>query len=348
MVWKLKDEQDGFEIAVEATIPNTERRLRYEVAIGLHQREIVVTGENLWLIDPLQETGKQVSKQPTLFPLEMDDSRTLVQPANSKKTPSGYQLVVRKVAAGNDYFRDENTGWNITYRLAPRRLALSGVPEDNSRFPITLWFKEALNYNIQRLQLNSQLMQRLSPWDAPRTFQPDGSNLPVMVEYLYQSYRERFDWWIGQLQTTLEDLETVEVIERPEDRSKYLMVTYRNGIKVPAWLLSDGTLRLLALTLIAYLPHEGSVFLIEEPENGIHPRAIESVYNSLSSVYKGQVFLATHSPLFLSLAEPNALLIFAKTESGATDIVRGPQHPILQQWKHETSLEILFAAGVLG
>lgn len=348
VVWKLQDEQNGFEIAVEAAVPNSTHRLRYEVAVGLYNGEIVVAGENLWLIDPLQETGRPESKQATLFPIEIDDSQPLVHPAKSKKTPRGYQLVVRKVAAGNDYFRDENTGWNITYRLAPRRLALSGVPEDDSRFPITLWFKEALRQNVQRLQLNSQLMQRLSPWDAPRTFQPDGSNLPIMVEYLHQSHPERFGWWIGQLQTTLDDLETVEVVERPEDRSKYLMITYRNGIKVPAWLLSDGTLRLLALTLIAYLPHQGAVFLIEEPENGIHPKAMESVYQSLSSVYTGQVFLATHSPLFLSLAEPDALLIFAKTASGATDIVRGLQHPILKQWERETSLEVLFAAGVLG
>jgi len=147
---------------------------------------------------------------------------------------------------------------------------------------------------------------------------------------------------LGHLQTILEDLEDVAVGEREEDRSRYLILTYRSGLKVPAWLLSDGTLRLLALTLIAYLPQRDRIFLIEEPENGVHPRAIEAVFQSLTSVYEGQVFLATHSPLITALAQPEQLLIFGQTPNGATDVVRGPDHPALRAWRKEVPLETLF------
>lgn len=167
---------------------------------------------------------------------------------------------------------------------------------------------------------------------------------------LLQADAQRFSWWTNHLQTILEDLEAVGVTERPEDRSFYLVLTYRNGVSVPAWLLSDGTLRLLALTLLAYLPNQHQVFIIEEPENGIHPKAVEAVFNALRSVYDGQVFLATYSPLVLALARPEDLLVFGKTPSGATDtdIVNGPFHPVLREWQRETSLDTLFAAGVLG
>jgi predicted ATPase len=232
-------------------------------------------------------------------------------------------------------------------RFSPQRLALTGIPEDQDRFPLALWFKQAIIQSVQVLQLNSVLMRRTCPSDAPRLFQPDGSNLPIMVKEL-QNTPQRLQWWIAHLQTILEDLVYVDVAERPEDRSIYLVITYRNGLSVPAWLLSDGTLRLLALTLIAYLPNQDQVYIIEEPENGIHPKAVEAVYKALSSVYDGQVFMATHSPLVLALAEPEDLLVFAKTASGATAVVRGPQHPILRKWQRETPLETLFAAGVLG
>jgi predicted ATPase len=205
-----------------------------------------------------------------------------------------------------------------------------------------------LRRNVQILQLNSVLMRRPCPADAPRTFQPDGSNLPLLVDNLRNKHEDRFRWWIGHLQTILEDLVDVKVLERPEDRSRYLSVEYKTGLPVPAWLLSDGTLRLLALTLIAYLPQPDQVFIIEEPENGIHPRAIEAVYKALSSVYDGQVLLATHSPLILALAEPTNLLIFGKTAGGATAVLRGAEHPTLREWQREVPLETLFAAGVLG
>jgi len=191
-------------------------------------------------------------------------------------------------------------------------------------------------------------MRSPTPSDAKRTFQTDGSNLPIVVNALKLQYKERYRWWIAHLQTILPDLEGVSVAERPENRSLYLEVVYRGDLHVPAWLLSDGTLRLLALTLIAYLPDEDRIFMIEEPENGVHPKAIEAIFESLSSVYNGQVFLATHSPLLLGLAQPDQLLVFAKTNGGSSAIVRGSQHPILQNWQHDLSLGTLFASGVFG
>jgi predicted ATP-dependent endonuclease of OLD family len=90
------------------------------------------------------------------------------------------------------------------------------------------------------------------------------------------------------------------------------------------------------------------VYLIEEPENGVHPRAVETLFQSLSSVYDAQMLLATHSPIILSIAEAQTVLCFAKTPEGATDIVLGSDHPRLMEWRGETNLGVLFAAGVLG
>jgi predicted ATPase len=123
---------------------------------------------------------------------------------------------------------------------------------------------------------------------------------------------------------------------------------YKDGLEVPSWMASDGTLRLPALTLPAYLSDFGGAYLIEEPENGIHPRAVETLFQSLSSVYDAQILLATHSPVILSIVKADNVLCFAKTEEGATDIVTGSKHPALREWRGETNLGVIFAAGVLG
>ncbi len=105
---------------------------------------------------------------------------------------------------------------------------------------------------------------------------------------------------------------------------------------------------MLALTILAYLPDMEGTYLIEEPENGIHPSAVETVFQSLSSVYRAQILLATHSPVILSLAKPDQVLCFNRTAQGATDIVLGSEHPRLRTWRGETDLGTLFASGVLG
>ena len=126
------------------------------------------------------------------------------------------------------------------------------------------------------------------------------------------------------------------------------MLAYGAGIEVPSWSASEGTLRLLALTLIAYLPDEGAIYLIEEPENGIHPLAIEAVYQSLSSVYDSHVFVTTHSPTLLGCAGPQEVLCFARDGEGATDVVSGADHPRLGEWHRAADMDLLFAPDVLG
>jgi len=47
------------------------------------------------------------------------------------------------------------------------------------------------------------------------------------------------------------DLEAIRIVECQDDRRAYLALRYKTGVEAPSWTASDGTLRLLALTLIA-------------------------------------------------------------------------------------------------
>jgi AAA domain, putative AbiEii toxin, Type IV TA system len=267
--------------------------------------------------------------------------------ASRKQAPDGWKAIVRKSEA-NDYFNAENSGWKAPFRFGPQRLALANLPEDEERFPVAVWFRSFLSKGIQRLVLSGEAMRKPSPPGSPSEFQPDGSNLPWAIERLSRANPDRFNEWLDQVRTALPDIEAVETIERPEDKHRYLRIQYRTGLKAPSWTVSDGTLRLLALTLVSYLDVGDRIYLIEEPENGIHPRAVETVFQALASTNDSQILCATHSPIMLSLAQPEAILCFARTDDGTTDIVRGNEHPNLRAWKHRTDLGTLFATGVLG
>jgi predicted ATPase len=180
-----------------------------------------------------------------------------------------------------------------------------------------------------------------------RTRSALGSNLPWVIHELGKD-KKRFSEWVDHVRTALEDVRDIRTIEREEDRHRYLVIDYANGASVPSWLVSDGTLRLLALTIPAYLKDMRGVFLIEEPENGIHPKAMETVIQSLTSIYHGQVLIATHSPVAINQLEAKEVLCFAKDAEGATDIIAGNLHPRLREWKKgEPDLGVLFASGIL-
>ena len=344
---------DRFELATELEIPDELRKpkadtyyqvARYEIAIGKGSEngELTIVNENLWLCpEPLAHTTSQVSpflNEPT-------------PPASvlAKRARKGWHKVISK-KSGRDFFTSETGGMQgKNLQIDPRKPALANLFQAEEFFPATLWVRDILMGGIRVLALNSAAMRRPSSPSVPRMFRTDGSNLPLVVRDLRNRHEKDFKDWLEHLRIVLPNLQTIDVIERPEDRHLYLNVHYSNlEHPVPSWLLSDGTLRLFALTLLAYLPHNGEVYLIEEVENGIHPRAIEAIFDSLSSVYDGQVLLTTHSPLIVGLTKPEQVLCFAKNPSGATSIMRGSEHPKLRDWRGQVDLGTLYAAGVLG
>ncbi len=345
------------EIAVEAELPNSIRDsfsgsgydvIRYEIRIGIIEdtREIAIKDERVTLFVSTNQVQKpQIQRD--LFP-----HYTNTTPIFNKKLKSPYKSIATKKFGGNDVFAVEPTkegkgsGWIPTFKLGIKKSALGNLPEDETKFPASTWLKSFLQNGVQLFVLDSLKMRNPSPPGQSINFKTDGSNLPWVVDNLKKDSK-RFNQWLEHIQTALPDVEDIITVERDEDRKRYIKIRYKSGMEVPSWLVSDGTLRLLALTIPAYLRELNGVFLIEEPENGIHPKAIESVYLSLSSVYKAQILLASHSPIVLGMVAPKDLLCFAKTSDGVTDVVLGQNHPKLKDWKGNPNLNLLFASGIL-
>ena len=163
------------------------------------------------------------------------------------------------------------------------------------------------------------------------------------------AYRsERYSDWIAHVRTALPQVTDIDVHERADDHHAYFVVSYRGDFRVPSSGLSDGTLRILTLTLLPYLGKQPAILVTEEPENGIHPRAIEAVLQSLSSMYDSQVWVSSHSPVVLARAKLDQLLCARLNGNGGVEIVSGPEHPQLLDWRGGVDLGSLFATGVLG
>lgn len=98
-------------------------------------------------------------------------------------------------------------------------------------------------------------------------------------------------------------------IKEEYDRSRYVLyVTDRRHEEYTSRVLSEGTLRIIALCVLAVDNHHSGLLCFEEPENGIHPMRLEVMANlmeQLSSDFMNtelklrQVIVNTHSPRFV-------------------------------------------------
>ncbi len=375
LVWDRDRENPGFELAVEFEIPEAPllklaeedreyrsyRFFRYEVAIRSEKDGPCIASEggflkSKWAMQ--HDRGESFEESRVAFMSTTNLPSTRPIPDTILTTPDGleYRRVLQKSVAGTDTFKIETvsadpsfSGPGLSIAFGPRRSTLKNLPEDPEQFPTATYSKRILEAGVQRLFLESRrLRQASSPNKRRKGLAPDGSNLPWAIQRLRETDSHRFRDWLDHVRTSLREIDDIRIVERDDDRHAYLMIRYATGVEVPSWTVSDGTLRLLALTLAAYLPDMEKIYLMEEPENGIHPMAIETVYQSLSSVYDSQVLVATHSPIFLSCAQPEEILCFAKDDRGATHIIPGNLHPRLQDWKSSADINLLFASEVFG
>ena len=354
LVWGRKGQR--FELAVEATIPEEHQpprdspdydSIRYEVAVGIDDKtdELRIIDEQVllgsWVSEERMKQDISTTPPKTIFVGEENRYwHSLIHRSRKDElTVSLEQRVDENGEPGGDRYR-------IVTRSTPKKAIFDQLSEDE--FPASTWLADHLTKGIHKVELDSRKLRLPSPPGKGMFLAADGSNLPWVVTNLQEQKSTLPCDWLAHLRTALPDLDGIRVVERPEDRHRYLMLTYKDGLEVPSWMLSDGTLRLLALTILAYVPGPKPMCLIEEPENSIHPLNIETVMQSLRSMYEGQVLVATHSPTVLAVTEAADVLVFARDETHGTSITRGDKHPALQEWRGEVSLGTLFAGGVLG
>lgn len=137
-----------------------------------------------------------------------------------------------------------------------------------------------------------------------------------MLEQDRETERDIVDWLaelcsqefigIDFVETELGDV-MVEVVERGDQH-------------ISARSLSDGTLRFLGLIVAILSAEPGSILLLEEIENGLHPSRVHMLVELLeevTAVRDIQIIATTHSPLVLkSLSEPTLedVILFARRQ----------------------------------
>ena len=202
------------------------------------------------------------------------------------------------------------------------RTGLSTVT--TAEFPHLYALRTSLS-SVQFLQIDPQASRRATDRLAPRRLLPDASNLATVLARLMEETTtdERPNGLLSDIVADLSSLipsvAGLDVRDDPGDSEYSFALRLGDSLSFSSRVISDGTLRLLALTTILNDPRHGGVLCWEEPENGVHEARIPALMELMRSAAGCadapkpehacfQVLVNTHSPVVMSALEDHEVV----------------------------------------
>lgn len=155
-----------------------------------------------------------------------------------------------------------------TFKFQPTEPAFANLFSDASMFGASLSLRDLLMTSACPYQPDLAILRRAQPPVSKPELEPNGSSLPWLVQQLSEKDLRSFERWIRMVRLALPEVRNVEAVVREDDKHGYLRVIYDNDRQVPASDLSDGTLAILAATILPYLSETRQLIVHEEPESG--------------------------------------------------------------------------------
>ena len=180
----------------------------------------------------------------------------------------------------------------------------------------------------------------------------DGSNVADFLLDLRRQDQNAFDGIVETMAFVLPYAKDIQpsLTSSEIERKAWLQLT-ESDYKVPGWMLSTGTLRILALLALLRHPNPPPLIVVEEIENGLDPRSIHLIVEEVrSAVLDGvtQVILTTHSPYLLDLLTLEHLVLVERDSKGHPRFLRPADNENLQRWANDFAPGKLYTMGSLG
>ena len=178
---------------------------------------------------------------------------------------------------------------------------------------------------------------------------PDASNLAA---FLYLLKLNHFEYYSNILKTVQLIAPFIEdfILEPAKLNSDIIRLEWKHKESDDYFdisQLSDGTIRTICIATLLLQPDLPSCILIDEPELGLHPYAINIIGSLFKSVsMKTQIIASTQSLLLVDQLEPEDLIVVDYKNDQS--VLKRPTSEELQDWLEVYSLGELWEKNVLG
>ncbi len=162
-----------------------------------------------------------------------------------------------------------------------------------------------------------------------------GDNLSNVVQFMEREHPSRFQSILDKIARRIPGIDRISTMKSPDGR---LLLCFNDiGFRDPfyAQQMSDGTLKVFAYLLMLEDPSPPPFLCIEEPENGLYHKLLETLALEFRA-HAGQgrnstqIFVTTHQPYFVDALQPEEVWVLEKGSDGFATAHRASEDPIVQ------------------
>lgn len=283
------------------------------------------------------------------------DAEIYFEPNHGNGISNGYRISLTPTQDNRMIFAREETWIDGHYTTKPISL---GVSHDEAKLredkqPVSNYVRPAMQswrqYHFHDAGDTAQVKQPHGSNDNLK-LKPDAGNLAAYLAMLHKTFPDAYRRIVDTVRLAAPFFGDF-VIRDPLPSVVELEWTERGDPDTPyrAHVLSDGTLRFICLTTLLLQPiyRLPDTVLIDEPELGLHPYAINLLADMIKEVAEvKQVIVSTQSVELLNAFAPEDVVVVTR-ENGASEFKR-LNSTDLTDWLEDYALGELWKRNILG
>jgi len=168
-----------------------------------------------------------------------------------------------------------------------------------------------------------------------------GDNIGNVVQYLERNHPAILKRIFEDISEKIPGIGTIKT-HRDEITNNFYLLFQDKGFARPftQQQMSDGTLKMFCYMLLLRDPEPRPFICIEEPENGLYHKLLETLASEFRAHATGkkggsQMFITTHQPYFVDALEPDEVWVLEKGADGIAEIRRSGEYAYVQNMADE-------------
>lgn len=301
-------ENEPIKITIYYRESRNDRPITYEVSIGLNDEGLPIV-----LNERLRQRAKNQSRGwPKSF-LFLDRGKGTVWIGNDAVEEVGDELEKKEV------------------QLDPHKLGIVSLAELYTENPRITKFKDFIKaWYLSYFYPDAA--RQISQAGIQKHLNLHGDNIGNVVQYLERNHPIILKNILKDISSKIPGIGTIETYKDSITNNLYLLFHDRGFAKpFTQQQMSDGTLKMLCYLLLINGPEPAPFICIEEPENGLYHKLLETLavefrIHATGKKAASQIFITTHQPYFVDALDPDEVWVLEKQENGISKIKRASEY----------------------